>query len=256
MAQFVSAFGIEPGEMVAVIGGGGKVPLLATLASEWSAAGGTPLMTTTTKIFSFDAPADYLMLEVRGEGVTAVREAVQGRGRPGVVTMLGSSDGRDAVVRGIDPDLIREATAALPADLTLVKADGSRGRSLKAHRDYEPVIPTGTSLVIAVAGVDAWGVELTDECVHRAELFGERWGYAPGEPLGDEAFVFSLGDPEGYRRCVPSDARYAVFLNKADNPERGATASRIAQALATRGVTALSGDVKQGRIESARAGVK
>ena len=50
MALFITAFGIEPGETIAVIGGGGKVPLLATLAREWSSAGGTPLLTTTTKI--------------------------------------------------------------------------------------------------------------------------------------------------------------------------------------------------------------
>jgi probable selenium-dependent hydroxylase accessory protein YqeC len=251
MVLFVPVLGIEPGETVAVIGGGGKVPLLATLAREWSSAGGCALLTTTTKIFSFDAPSDYLMLDVRGAGVAAVREAVQGRGRPGVVAMLGSSDGRDAVVRGIDPDLIGEAAAGLPADLTLVKADGSRGKSLKAHRDHEPVIPAGATLVIAVAGMDVWGLELTDESVHHAELFGERWGYAPGEPLGDEAFVQSLGDPEGYRRRVPAGARYAVFLNKADNPQREETATRLAHVLVARGVTTLWGDVKQGRIQSA-----
>jgi probable selenium-dependent hydroxylase accessory protein YqeC len=251
MARFVPAFGISPGETVAIIGGGGKVPLIATLAREWAEAGGCPLITTTTKIFSFDAPSDYLMLDLKGSGVSAVRQAVRGHGRPGVVTLLGATDGREAVVGGIDPDLVREAAAELPADLTLVKADGSRGRSLKAHRDYEPVVPLHTSLVIAVAGVDAWGEALEEATVHRAELFAERWGYATGEPLDDGAFLRALGDPAGYRKRVPPGARYTVLLNKADDPARIDRASRLAETLSRGGIAALWGDVLTGRVESA-----
>jgi probable selenium-dependent hydroxylase accessory protein YqeC len=250
MALFVPALGIEPGETVAVIGGGGKVPLLARLAHEWASAGGKPLLTTTTKIFSFEAPADYLVLDVKGPDADAVSRAVRGRGRPGVVTLLGSGEGRDALVRGIEPGLIARAALELPADLVLVKADGSRGRSLKAHKEYEPVVPSNTSLVIAVAGVDVWGLALTPDTVHRAELFGESWGFGPDEVLDDDAFIQPLGDPQGYRRCVPPNARYAVLLNKADENSRQKTAHRLAGKLAARGVSAFWGDVKQGRIES------
>lgn len=165
--------------------------------------------------------------------------------------MLGVAETREAMVRGIEPERIVEAAASLPADLTLVKADGSRGRSLKAHRDYEPVIPAHTSLVIAVAGVDVVGKKLSEESVHRAELFGERWGYAPGETIGDEALLQALGAPGGYRKRVPGRARYAVFLNKADNPQRQTLASRLGRLLASRGVAALWGDVREGHIESA-----
>jgi probable selenium-dependent hydroxylase accessory protein YqeC len=250
MADFIRAFGIEPGESLAVIGGGGKVPLLARLAYEWAAAGGQPLLTSTTKIFSFDPPEDYQVLEVREAGAAGVSRAVRGRGRPGVVTLLGSGEERRAVVRGVEPELVGVAAAELPADLTLVKADGSRGRSLKAHKEYEPVIPSCSTLVIAVAGVDIWGRELTAENVHRSELFGERWGYAPGERLDDDVFVRALGEAEGYPRCVPAGTRYAVLLNKADDVADRETAKRLAEALVDRGVVALWGDVKQGRIET------
>jgi probable selenium-dependent hydroxylase accessory protein YqeC len=45
------ALGIRPGEVIGLVGGGGKTSIMFALAKELAAAGGCVVTTTTTKIF-------------------------------------------------------------------------------------------------------------------------------------------------------------------------------------------------------------
>ena len=56
------------------------------------------------------------------------------------------------------------------ADYVLVEADGSRQLPIKAHANYEPVIPEGTTQKIYVIGIDGVGKKISRAC-HRPELF-------------------------------------------------------------------------------------
>lgn len=252
MTGFALALGLEPQQMVAVIGGGGKMPLLQALAVEWAAAGGCPLLTTTTRIFALRMPGELELVAV--PAAAAIEDLVQrlsGRGGPGRAVVLGRGGTRSDLLDGFDEPSIEAARSALGADLVLVKADGSRGRGLKAHKPTEPVIPARAGLVIAVAGIGAWGQPISDETVHRSELFCEQWGYAPGERIDDDAFVRPLSDPTGYRRTVSAKARYLVFLNQVDSPEREERARRIAGQLMSQGIETWWGDARSGQLESA-----
>jgi probable selenium-dependent hydroxylase accessory protein YqeC len=236
---------ITRGMRVAVIGGGGKMTLLMSLGAEWALAGGRPLIVPTTRI------ADH---EERGvPGVRTVALPAARSAWPllsflgGELLVVGRRGERPDVLESLHPDEIGLLVEQSGADLLLLKADGSRGRSLKAHQDGEPVVPLDTELVLAIAGVDVWGAELSADTVHRSELFAVRWGMTPGERLEDEAFLMALSDPAGYRAGVPPGARYFVFLNKADRPVRQAVAQRLAQALAERGVNEVAwGDIRRG----------
>jgi probable selenium-dependent hydroxylase accessory protein YqeC len=243
--------GIEPGQTLAAIGGGGKMALLSALATEWASAGGRPLITTTTRIFGLHLPDGFERMDVpAGATREEVALLVHDRGGHGRVIVLGSAESR-ALIHGLDEESIEAARASLPADLVLVKADGARGQGLKAHKPTEPVIPARARIVFAVAGMSAWGQPISDETVHRAALFCETWGYAPGEPLDDAAFVTALSDPQGYRRTVPASARYVAILNQADSPARAEAARRIAAGLRRMDVETFWGDVRSGRLEPA-----
>ncbi len=230
---------------VAAIGGGGKMSLLLTLGLEWAQAGGRPLLLPTTRI------ADHAERGLRGVR-TLVLPAARTAWPPvsflgGELLVVGRRGDRAGLLESIHADEIGALAEQSKADLVLIKADGARGRSLKAHKEGEPVVPLEASLVIAVAGLDAWGAPLDEEHVHRAELFAERTGAAPGSRLEDDAFYAALADPAGYRAAVPPAARYAVFLNKADRPVRVAVAQRLAQGLHARGVGEVAwGDVRRG----------
>ena len=51
-----------------------------------------------------------------------------------------------------------------------MEADGSRQLPTKAHANYEPVIPEGTTQKIYVIGIDGVGKKVSHTC-HRPELF-------------------------------------------------------------------------------------
>lgn len=56
-------------------------------------------------------------------------------------------------------------------DYTLLEADGSKGKSLKGWKDYEPVVVPQTDITIAVLGFDVLGKSITEDTVHRTEEF-------------------------------------------------------------------------------------
>jgi len=57
------AFSIRKGEVISLVGAGGKSSLMWALANELVATGGTVITTTTTKIFDQQAPSHHLIVE-------------------------------------------------------------------------------------------------------------------------------------------------------------------------------------------------
>ena len=161
------------------------------------------------------------------------------------------------VVDPLTTDEVDGLRRASGADLTLVKADDASGRSLLAHGEGEVVLPLSTTLVLAVAGVDAWGTPLDETSVLHADRLAERIGATAGVRIEDDAYFAALADPQGLRGFTPTGARYAVFLNKVDRPVRVAIAQRLAEGLKERGVgEVLWGDVRRQDWTSTRRGAR
>ena len=241
----VETLGIHRDQRVAAIGGGGKMTLLLALGAEWAQAGGRPLLLPTTRI------ADHAEKGVPGVRTLALPPARTGWPPVGFLggelLVVGRRGDQPGLFESIQVDEIGPLVEQSKADLVLIKADGARGKSLKAHDDEEPVVPLDTGLVIALAGIDAWGTTLGPEHVHHDALFAEKWGMQFGQRIEDDAFYAALADPSGYRKCVPQGARYVVFLNQVDRPVRVAVAQRLAQGLNERGVAEVVwGDLRRG----------
>ena len=249
----VETRGLLRDQRVAAIGGGGKMTLLLALGAEWARAGGRPLLVPTTRIAEH---AERGVPGVRTVALPAARSAWPPVGfLGGELLVVGRRGDRPGLLGAIHADEIRALAEQARADLVLIKADGARGRSLKAHDPEEPVVPLDTSLVVALAGIDAWGQELGPQHVHHDALFAQRWGMAPGTRLEDDAFYAALADPAGYRAAVPPGARYLVFLNMVDRPVRVAVAQRLAQGLVERGVgEVVWGDLRRGEWTVTRRG--
>jgi probable selenium-dependent hydroxylase accessory protein YqeC len=245
--------GIHRDLRVAAIGGGGKMTLLRLLGVEWAQAGGRPLLVPTTRI---DGHPERGVPGVRTVSLPPARTAWPPLAfLGGELLVVGRRGDRPGLLESIHPDEIGTLVEQSKADLVLVKADGARGRSIKAHDDEEPVVPLDTGLVVALCGIDAWGLELGPEVVHHDALFAETWGMEPGARLEDDAFYAALADPAGYRKGVPAGARYVVFLNKVDRPVRVAIAQRLAAGLHERGVAEVVwGDLARGEWTLSRRG--
>ena len=117
---------------------------------------------------------------------------------------------------GVPCDWIEEIHACFNDLIILIEADGSGGRPLKAPAEHEPVIPSVTDIVIAVAGIDALGLPLTPDWVHRPEYVAELTGLDFGDKIKAETIAKVLGHPEGCGKGCPSGSRFIPVLNKVD----------------------------------------
>ncbi len=113
----------------------------------------------------------------------------------------------------------------------LIEADGSRQKPLKAWSEHEPPIPEFADAVAQVTGLSGLGKPLTDEYVHRAELFSELCGLEIGETVTIEALARVLTHPRGGLKNVPARARRIALLNQADSAERQAAALAMTSSL-------------------------
>ena len=113
----------------------------------------------------------------------------------------------------------------------LIEADGSRQKPLKGWAENEPAIPAFVDLVVQVAGLSAMGKPLSDESVHRAELFSRISGLKMGELITAEAITKVLTHSSGGLKNIPPGASRAVLLNQADDSRLQATAKGIVRPL-------------------------
>ena len=228
--MILDAFGLRERRYVHLIGGGGKTTLMFALAHHLSRAGRTVISTTSTKIlYPSPANAAHVIVESNPQRAAAhVRSALPTAGHVALAKALCDGRRKFAGYSAADLDSLRHAHVA---DYILVEADGSAGRSLKAHADHEPVISMHADLVIAVIGTDCLGCELTDAHVHRATRFAQLLNRPIGTPLTAEDIAAVFFHPLGYLKAVPPAADVIVLLSKAGVAAQRANARKLATAL-------------------------
>jgi probable selenium-dependent hydroxylase accessory protein YqeC len=205
-------------ESVALVGGGGKTTAMFRLAREVADKGGRAITTTTTRIFGAQialAPAHVPAANATRERIAAAL-AVHRH-----VLVIGATDAGSGKADGVSLDLFRRLRAWFPEVCLLNEADGSRMRPFKAPADYEPVIPTDTTLVVPVVGADVFGKPLDTDHVHRPELVGALSGAPLGMPITPAIVARVLAHAQGGRKGVPAGARVVVLINKVESlPDR------------------------------------
>ena len=188
---------------MALVGGGGKTSTMFQLASELVRASPKKtrvLTTTSTRIFAAQirqAPA-YVTFDPEQQTIanvlTQLDTAVNQHGQ---VLLIGRADRESGKAFGIPPDIVDELAGTNRFDIIINEADGSRMRPLKAPAEHEPVIPTSTTVVVPVAGIDALGRPLNDETVHRAALVSRLSGTPLGQRLTVDTIATVLSHPQG-----------------------------------------------------------
>lgn len=200
--------------VIHLIGGGGKTTLMFSLARELVARGERVITTTTTKIFMPDPQVAPVVL--LGSDPNRVREDLRRRLQTINHVIVALAKIPNNKLAGIGPEVVDELGRDGVADRILVEADGSAGRSLKAHADHEPVISRTADLVVMVIGIDCIGALLDDRAVHRAALFAHRIGRPTGSTITIHDVVTIVHHRDGYLAKIPASARVVVLLNKVD----------------------------------------
>lgn len=267
MRYLAPVLGLGPGSVVSLVGAGGKTSLLFALAREFGEAWGWDrvLVTTTTRLF-YPAAEDFPPLRgvamAGAAGVARVADAtIPGLIRVEVAASLagvlaaaapgrldrdellvlaqavepvagpGPSWASRRKINGLPPEWVDAVAAANPDLVILVEADGSARRPLKAPASHEPVIPSSSTAVVAVAGLDALGRSLDAATAHRPEQVSRLTRIPPGEAITAEGVATVLWHAWGCGRGRPPAATLTPVVNKIDAPALLPAARGVASAL-------------------------
>lgn len=224
------ALRIQPKEVVAFVGGGGKTTAMFRLAGELVAQGRRVVTTTTTRIFVAQiALAPHHILHPPHQTADQLLASLphQLAAHPHIL-VTGQPDHKMGKAFGIEPAVVERMAAMPEVDAVLNEADGSRMRPFKAPADHEPVVPGCTTLLVLVVGVDVLGRPLTDQYVHRAERVARLSGVEVGAEVTPEVVTAILVHPEGGLKGLPRGARVVPLINKVESPEELAAARDLA----------------------------
>jgi probable selenium-dependent hydroxylase accessory protein YqeC len=223
----IEALGLRKREVISLTGAGGKTTLMFRLAKELSLTGKKVVTTTTTKILEPSSGETVSLFIHTDEGeikqfidkhldvyrhITIARERLE-----------------SGKLKGVSSDLVNDLWSANEIDYIIVEADGAAGRPIKAPQEGEPVIPSSTTTVVAILGVDGVGTEMTEKNVFRADRVSKLTGIPIGERVTEEAIAVLMTHPKGIFKGAPSSSKVVGFLNKVDIPNGITKAKGIAQ---------------------------
>ena len=220
-AGLLEALGAGSGIICAVGAGGKKTTLYALADAHRGRVGFTA--TVFTARFPRRLGARELITE-RADLPAALAEL--GDARRVAYARPSEKSGR---VAGIDPALIADCHAT-GFDLTLVKADGARMRSIKAPREDEPILPPEADTVLCIVSAAAIGQPLDERIAHRPERVAAVTGLEPGATITTEAVGRLLAADQGGLQGIPDHARAIGVINAVDDAARREVASAAARA--------------------------
>jgi molybdenum cofactor cytidylyltransferase len=195
------------------------------------------IVTSTTHLGAWQIPlADQHVIasspndiELPGKGITLVTGEIE--------------NDRTKPVSEATLDWLREKCQSGSIPL-LIEADGSRQKPLKAPAIHEPPIPEFTNTVVVVAGLSALGKPLTDEHVHRTELFSKLSGLQPNQFITADAVTSVIAHPQGGLKNIPSHACRIALLNQADTLELQSIGGGMAHTLLAHFDSVIVGSLK------------
>jgi len=208
--QLLDIFNARSG-IVCCVGAGGKKTTMFRLAAEHKGRVG---ITATAHIEFFPrtlpakkyiAPETELLEQIKSDQesrVIAFAQPSQRRGR----------------CAGISPDLIIKFKDQGMFDLLLIKADGARGRWLKAPAGHEPPLPDCVDTVIAVISAKAIGKRLTDKIAHRMDKITTVAGVGENERIQPHHIARLLTSGEGALKNT-GKAKVIPLINMVDDME-------------------------------------
>jgi probable selenium-dependent hydroxylase accessory protein YqeC len=231
MISLLQALMLDKGGVVSLVGAGGKTTLMFRLAHELAAAGESVLTTTTTKIFfpSFEQSA-CVILSAAAETIIAQAENLLAD-KLHFTAAAGGPRGQEKLL-GLAPETIDTLWHSTLFRWILVEADGAARKPLKAPAPHEPVIPGSTTRLVGVLGLSAVNKPMTEQWVHRPELFAQVTGVDHGNPITEVALCKVLTSASGIFKGAPEGAVRLAFLNQADSPGARCSGRKVIELLA------------------------
>jgi probable selenium-dependent hydroxylase accessory protein YqeC len=210
----IESLDLRAREVISLVGAGGKTTLMFRLARELLLDGKKVATTTTTKILEpVSGETAFLFVDSDEEKLKQFVLEHLDQYRHITIAREKLESGK---LKGVSSGLVDELWVSHEMDTMIIEADGAAGRTVKAPREGEPVIPSNTTLVIAILGVDGVGMTLNGEHVFQPERVSKMTGIPKDGKLTEEALAILMTHPEGIFKGAPSSSRIVAFLNKVD----------------------------------------
>jgi probable selenium-dependent hydroxylase accessory protein YqeC len=232
-SRLAEVFDLRPAEVISLVGGGGKTSLMYALARELSQAGKKVISTTTTHIMKPAGDESPCVILEEDEERLISRLKVELSRHKHVTAACPRTDA--GKVKGLLPQTVDRLAAMKLADYIINEADGSARKPIKAPNATEPVIPSSTTLVVVVVGMDALNAHLSQEIAFRPELITRLTGVPEGGIITREVIATLLTDGNGIIQYAPRNARIIPFVNKAELARDAAEVKNLAGAILSRG---------------------
>lgn len=220
--QIYEALNLKERAFISLVGAGGKSTFFNRLAQELSKQKKKIVLTTTTHMFTWQL-TPFIK---KGNLIEADDEKIMGekikkyfqltKNRAIVLIHYRIKEKEEEKISGPSPFYLDKWWNEGLADFFLVEADGAAGRPVKAPASHEPVIPSLTTDLVGVIGIDALGLSLQEENVFRSQIFSQLTGLKLGERIGIEALSLLICHPEGLFKGAPPDCRCHLFINKVE----------------------------------------
>jgi len=229
-------FRLDQSSKIALVGSGGKTTLMFQLARDF----GTRVICTTTThlaLDQLDAADQHWVLNELGDLPDAAEEL------PGKILLFTGPQVETDRVGSPAPEIL-EGLIKLAQEWNcpmIIEADGARNLPIKAPAEHEPPIPDFVDTVITVIGLSGLGKPLTEEWVHRPQIYSALVDLPLGSRLESEHLVKALISPQGGLKNIPADARKILLINQIDSfPNWKTFYSQIDILLATYSAVAFS----------------
>ncbi|MCK8817587.1 selenium cofactor biosynthesis protein YqeC [Natroniella sulfidigena] len=227
---------IRPGEVVSIVGAGGKTSTLVRLLEELKELYTCKIIATTTTKMLFselEGKVDSLLISDQFNQLAQEVDNFEKR-----LVGLAKKVTKEGKLIGLDQEWLDRLAELKSESILLVEADGAACRDFKIPNSQEPVVAESTDLLVIMVGMRIVGCELNAENLHRVGLLNKISNdFEIGQPITIDLIEQVLLAQEGYDLSgQQKKSRVVVILNQVGEMDRPCEATRLAQRLARAGV--------------------
>ncbi len=203
--------GISCGDMVCVMGAGGKATIMKRLIREMLDERFPVIITSTTNLHALGGEnAPHVLLSE--EGRFALQSATQDWAERGAVVWVEKKLPQN-MFRGLDVSQVEALGRSDFHGVIIVKTDGARKRLIKAPGPHEPVVPQGATHCVLVLGLIAVGREANEKTIHRMEKVCSATGLKAGDVIEPRHLAILASHPSSYPLRFPQNAKKILYLS-------------------------------------------
>lgn len=220
MKNLFDLIDLKNGDIVSVVGSGGKTTFMYKLSKELSNK--KVIITTSTKMF--------IPKEDEKFNIIFLNESKNINLEKGINFLIGEIVSENKFHTNVE--LIDENVYGF--DYLLIESDGSKRKPLKGWNKTEPVISKRTNKTVGIIPIDIIGKIAKEDIIHRIEKFSKISLISEGEEITPEAIANVISSKNGlFKNSV---GEKILFLNKIENKKQYEMACKLLKILESKNI--------------------